>query len=191
METLRALLIQRAARLQERPALTAPAWGRLAYPAFRNRVEGIALGLMAGHPAPGTALGGRGAGPWDWACEVAAACCGLVWDPAAPPADPDLLGGPRFNDEAGRQPYHDRDADLGPDTPFQAGLTHGELLLRLRRLNGRLGWDHETEVRIPEAGLGTPEARAALWSVLYAGGHAVLDPGMALWDPAPFRGILT
>lgn len=154
-------------------------------------MEGIALGLMAGQPAPGSAIGGPGAGPWDWACEVAAACCGLVWDPSAPPADPAVLGGPRFNDEHGRQPYHDRERDFGPDAPFQPGLTHQDLLGRLRRLNGKLGWDHETTVEVPAARLATPEARAALWSALYAGAHAILEPGPVRgWDPAPFQGIL-
>ena len=74
-------MIQRAARLQEWPALTAPDWGPLRYPAFRNRVEGVALGLMAGAPAVGTPLFSATGGPWDWACEVACACCGLVWHP--------------------------------------------------------------------------------------------------------------
>ncbi len=70
MESLRALLQQRAARLQERPALSAPGWGTLDWTAWRARVEGLAFGLMdlpAGTPvhcAPG--------GPWAWAAEVAA-----------------------------------------------------------------------------------------------------------------------
>jgi hypothetical protein len=53
------------------------------------------------------------------------------------------------------------------------------LLTRLRRLNGSLGWDHETRLRIPLAALPTAEARAALWSLLYAGGHAELVDGAA------------
>ena len=68
---LRHLLIQRAARLQERQALTATPWGTLGYPAFRNRVEGVALGLMATEPPPGARLSSATGGPWDWACEVA------------------------------------------------------------------------------------------------------------------------
>ena len=61
--TLRALLIQRAARLQERPAFTAPGWGTLPYPAFRNRVEGVALGIMAGEPPMGTRIFSATGGP--------------------------------------------------------------------------------------------------------------------------------
>ena len=48
--TLRDLLIQRAARLQGRPALTAPEWGTLTYAQLRNRAEGVALGLLASSP---------------------------------------------------------------------------------------------------------------------------------------------
>ncbi len=189
METLRDLLIQRAARLQERPALTTPDWGTLRYPAFRNRVEGIALGLMAAPPADAR-TGAAGAGPWAWAAEVAAACCGLAWDPALG-SDPALLGGPRFNDEGGRQAYHDRGEALEAATPFLPGLGHGDLLLRLRRLNGRLGWDHETRVQVPLADLASPAVRGVLWSALYAGAHAVLHPGPpAGWDPAPFQDLL-
>ena len=191
--TLRDLLIQRSARLQDYPAFTAPPWGELRYPAFRNRVEGIGLGLFglgldsldslhslhSLHSASGS--------PWDWACEVACACCGLVWDPAGPPADPQLLGGDRFNLEEGRQAYHDRDHDLAESTLFTPGLTHGEVTTRLRRLNGKLGWDHTTAVELPLAGLGEPAVRAALWSALYGGSHAILVPGQVRgWDPAPF-----
>jgi hypothetical protein len=187
LDTLRTLLIQRAARLQEWPAVTAGDWGTLRYPAFRNRVEGVALGLMAAAPTLGTPFHSRQGGPWDWACEVACACCGLRWDPAGSPVDAALLGGPRFNDEGGRQAYHDRDHDLDGDTPFLGGLTHGELGLRLRRLNGKLGWDHATAVTLPLDQLGTPEVRGALWSVLFAGGHAVIQTGMVKgWDPEPF-----
>ncbi len=189
MDSLRALLIQRAARLQERPAVSAPAWGTLTWRAFRNRVEGVALGLMAGSPEG--AVHCRGAGPWDWACEVACACCGLPWDPAAPAVDPLILGGPRFNDEDGRQAYHDRDHTLHLDTLFQEGLSHGELLRRLGRLNGVLGWDHETVVILPMDKLETPGVRGALWSALYAGGHAELREGRVKdWDPQPFEGLL-
>lgn len=191
MGTLRALLIQRAARLQDRPALTAADWGVLSWPAFRNRVEGIGLGLMAGAPALGTAVHSRTGGPWDWAAEVACACCGLVWDPAGIPVDPAVLGGPAFNSEDGRQGYHDRDHGLADDTPFLPGVDHAELERRLRRLNGKLGWDHETEVILPLADLATPEVRGALWSALFAGGHAVLRPGTVRgWDPERFRHLL-
>jgi hypothetical protein len=186
LETLRALLIQRAARLQEWPAVTSPDWGTLAYPAFRNRVEGVALGLMVDPPG---LVHSHARGAWDWACEVACACCGLPWDPAGT-VDPAVLGGPRFNSEDGRQAYHDRDHDLGPETPFLGALDHGELLRRLRRLNGRLGWDHATVVALPLDRLGTPEVRAALWSALYAGAHAELGAAPD-WEPADFRGLLT
>ncbi|MBI4914101.1 MAG: hypothetical protein HY823_15335 [Acidobacteria bacterium] len=188
MENLRELLVQRAARLQERPALTAPGWGTLTWKAWRNRVEGVALGLMGG----GQILRGvhcPGPPPWPWACEVAAACCGLRWDPSAPPVPQEVLGGPAFNAEDGRGPYHALERALGPATPFLATLDHGEVLARLRRLNTRLGWDHETVQRLPPSCLGSPEARGALWSLLYAGGHAVLEEG-APWDPGPFEDLL-
>ena len=188
--TLRALLIQRAARLQEFPALTAAGWEPLRYPAFRNRVEGVALGLMALDPPVGTALFSATGGPWDWACEVAGACCGLVWSPAGAPVPAELLGGPRFNDEAGRQFYHDREHDLDEATPLAGGLDHGELLRRLRRLNGRLGWDHDTTVTLPLDQLADPAVRGALWSALYAGSGAVLAAKAPGWDPAPFQGLL-
>ncbi len=186
---LRQLLIVRAARLQERPALAAPDWGTLSYFRWRNRVEGVALGLMASPPR--TALFAATGSAWDWACEVAAACCGLRWDPAAPPAPEAVLGGSAFNAEGGRQAYHDGEAVLGPGTPFAPHLTHGELLGRLQRLNGRLGWDHETRFRLPLEALGSRPGRAALWSALYAGACAELVPGQAReWDPAPFEGLL-
>jgi len=191
LETLRALLIQRAARLQGVPAVTFDAWGPLPYPAFRNRVEGVALGIMADQPPLGKRIHAPGGGPWAWAGEVAAACCGLVWDPSGTPIDPGILGGPRFNDEEGRQHYHDRDHDLEPGTLFSGSLDHGELLTRLRRLNGRLGWDHATTVTLPLDRLETPEVRAALWSVLYGGSHAILISGAVRdWNPASFKGML-
>ena len=191
METLRALLVQRAARLQEGSALTCPGWGLLSYRAFRNRVEGVALGLMARGLPPGAALHSSQGGPWDWTCEVAAACCGLRWDPAGTPVDPALLGGPSFNDEDGRQPYHDRDHDLTPAAPFQGTLDHAGLLLRLRRLNGLLGWDHTTTVTLPLDQLGTQPVRAALWSTLYGGSHAILQEGRVKdWNPEAFRRVL-
>jgi len=191
LDTLRALLIQRAARLQEWPALTAPGWDSLRYPAFRNRVEGVALGLMAGAPALGAPLFSASGGPWDWAAEVAGACCGLLWSPGAVPVAPEILGGLQFNSEAGRQPYHDRDHELDESTPLADGLDHGELLRRLRRLNGQLGWDHATEIALPMEQLGTPELRGALWSALYAGSHALLLPGRVKeWDPTVFKGLL-
>ena len=189
--TLRDLLIQRAARLQEQIALTAPGWEPLRYPAFRNRVEGVALGLMAGGPALGTPVFCATGGPWDWASEVACACCGLVWAPGGAPVPAAVLGGTRFNDEAGRQAYHDREHDLEDTTLLGSGLDHGELLRRLRRLNGRFGWDHATEVTLPMEQLGTAELRGALWSALYAGSHALLVPGKGKdWDQATFMGLL-
>jgi len=188
--SLRLLLIQRAARLQERSALSAPPWGTLGYPAFRNRVEGVALGLMAAEPPPGARVFSVTGGPWDWACEVAAACCGLVWDSAAVPVPAAVLGGDQFNAEPGRQPYHDREAALQDATPLLDHLTQGELLRRLARLNRRLGWDHTTTVVLPMTQLATPELRGALWSALYAGSHAVLAAAAPDWDPAEFRGLL-
>lgn len=189
--SLRALLIQRAARLQEWPAFTAPGWDSLRYPALRNRVEGVALGLMADQPALGTGIFSATAGPWDWACEVACACCGLVWSPGGAPVPEAVLGGPRFNDEAGRQAYHDRDHQLSETTPLAGGLDHGELLRRLRRLNGRLGWDHATTVTLPMDQLATTELRGALWSALYAGSHAILAQGIVKgWEPDVFGGLL-
>lgn len=189
--TLRALLIQRAARLQEWPAFTAPGWDSLRYPAFRNRVEGVALGLMAGSPALGAPVFSRTGSPWDWACEVASACCGLVWSPAGAPVPIDILGGPRFNDEAGRQPYHDRDHELTETTLVAAALDHGELLRRLQRLNSKLGWDHATAVTLPVKQIATPELRGALWSALFAGSHAILVPGKVEdWEPGVFADLL-
>jgi len=189
--TLQALLIQRAARLQEWPALSAPGWDCLRYPALRNRVEGVALGLMAEHPALGSPLFCAGAGPWDWICEVACACCGLVWSSTGTPVPAALLGGPGFNDEAGRQAYHDRGHDLAETTPLVPGLDHGELLRRLQRLNLRLGWDHSSSVTLPLAQLGRAELRGALWSALFAGSHAILAPDpVPSWDPDAFRDLL-
>ena len=186
--TLRELLIQRAARLQEWPALTAPGWQSLSYPAFRNRVEGVALGLMATEPPVGARLFSATGGPWDWACEVACACCGLVWAADGAPVDPAVLGGARFNQEEGRQAYHDREHGVTEATLLHGTLDHGELARRLRRLNGALGWDHETRVTLPMDQLATPELRGALWSALYAGSHAVLVAGPAAgWHPATFQ----
>ncbi|HJW08963.1 MAG TPA: hypothetical protein VJ483_04965 [Holophagaceae bacterium] len=202
--TLRHLLIQRAARLQERPALSAPDWGTLSYGAWRNRVEGIGLGLLAEPIPPGSPVFAHRGDAWDWAAETAAACCGLVWDPKAPELDPALFGGARFNDEHGRQGYHDRDDLVRDETPFHAGLTQGEVLLRLQRWNRSLGWDHATELRLPSSRLADPETRAALWNALYAGAYVRLEPeaGTAAkgwfgrarethtaptWDPEPFR----
>jgi hypothetical protein len=200
-QTLRDLLIQRAARLQERPALTAPGWGTLSYAQLRNRVEGVALGLLAieGGPIVFSATGTA----WDWAAEVAAATSGLAWGPAGEIVPPEVLGGPRFNDEGGRGPYHDREQAVQAVTPFSSSLDHGEIMTRLRRLNVQLGWDHATEVGLPLARLGEAPLRAALWSALYAGAHATLEPqphgsaGIATrwrkaappWDPGPFLGF--
>ena len=154
---------------------------------------------------PGTAIFSRTGSPWDWAAEVAAACCGLVWDPLAPQLDPALFGGPRFNDEQGRQAYHDHEEQVTPETLFCGGLNQGGVMLRLQRLNRRLGWDHDTLLRLPYdqmAQLAMPALRAALWSALYAGAHVVVEseassgPGgwlsrfrtrpIAPWDPSPF-----
>ena len=186
--TLRELLIQRAARLQERPALTTPDWGSLSYARFRSRVEGVALGLLAqGHPLGGvhSATGG----PWDWLAEVAAAASGLTWDPAGSVIPPEILGGARFNDEAGRGPYHHQEGIVRGDTPFQDGLTQGLMMERLRKINLRLGWDHESRVDLPLGRLAEPALRAALWSALYAGAHAVLlapaSPGTRASRPLP------
>lgn len=185
--TLRDLLIQRAARLQGRPALTAPGWGTLSYAQLRNRAEGVALGLLAAPPPPAI-FSGTGT-PWDWAAELAAAASGLGWEPGGTPVAAGILGGPAFNAEAGRGPYHAREQVVTEATPFAAGLAQGDLMTRLRRLNVALGWDHDTRVELPPARLGDPALRAALWSALYAGGHAVLDPGLRTWDPGPFSGF--
>ena len=200
--TLRDLLIQRAARLQERPALTTPDWGTLSYAQLRNRVEGVALGLLAADPEPRvhSATGTT----WDWVAELAAAASGLAWDPAGQAVPGEVLGGPRFNDEAGRGPYHAREQVVQVSTPFTASLDQGDLMTRLRRLNVELGWDHATQVDLPLAQLGEAPVRAALWSVLYAGGHAVMTasvpaptgrldrwrrPLPAPWDPEPFKAL--
>jgi hypothetical protein len=197
-QTLRDLLIQRAARLQERPAFTAPGWGTLSYAQLRNRVEGVALGLLATESGP--AVFSATGTAWDWAAEVAAAASGLAWDLDGQAVPPEILGGPRFNDEGGRGPYHVREQEVQPSTPFTAGLDHGEVMTRLRRLNVALGWDHDTQVSLPLPRLGEAPVRAALWSALYAGAHAVLEPFSApssrlfqrfqraspIWDSGPF-----
>lgn len=175
---LRQLLIQRSARLQSRPALTAPAWDTLSHGAWRNRVEGLALGVMAETPVPERVFSRTGTA-WDWALEMAAACAGIPWDPAAPLADPALFGGARFNDENGRRAYHDREESLSADTPFDAQRTHGAMMLTLQRWNRRLGWDHDTALHLPLEALPTEAGRAALWNLQYAGGHAVLLERMA------------
>lgn len=182
--TLRDLLIQRAARLQDRPALSTPDWGTLNYARLRNRVEGVAFGLLAQEPPPESVFCATGT-PWDWIAELAAASSGLTWDPAGQAVPPEVLGGPRFNDEAGRGPYHQREQVLEAATPFNSRLDHGGMMTRLRRLNVRLGWDHETQVTLPLEGLGQPPLRGALWSTLYAGAQVALEPGAA-WDPGPF-----
>jgi hypothetical protein len=181
--TLRDLLIQRAARLQASPALTAPDWGTLSYAQFRNRAEGVALGLLAEEPLQ-TVFSATGT-PWDWMVELAAAASGLAWDPAGPPVPSAVLGGPRFNDEGGRGPYHDREQVVMASTLFTANLDQGELMVRLRRLNIELGWDHATRVELPLDRIGEAPVRAALWSALYAGAHAALEPG-TVWEAMPF-----
>lgn len=198
-QTLRDLLIQRAARLQDRPALTTPDWGTLSYAQLRNRAEGVALGLLAGEPEP--ALVSATGTPWDWIAELAAAASGLAWDPAGQAVPAEVLGGPRFNHEGGRGPYHDREQVVQASTPFTVALNHGELMARLRRLNVELGWDHGTVVELPLARLGDALVRAALWSALYAGAHAVLEadttagrarPRKAAptWQERPFLDLL-
>jgi hypothetical protein len=197
--TLRDLLIQRAARLQDRPALTAPDWGVLSYAQLRNRAEGVALGLLAG-ASPASVFSATGSA-WDWAAELAAAASGLAWDRTGITVSAEVLGGPRFNHEGGRGPYHTREQVVRASTPFSPGLDHGELMARLRRLNVQLGWDHTTRVELPLAQLGEAPVRAALWSALYAGAHAVLEAGSTpptrlmarfqkatpAWDAEPFQ----
>ena len=181
-QTLRTLLVERAARLQGRPALRAPGLEPLDYLGLRRKVEGIALGLLALGPPP--VVHAATGTPWDWLAEVAAAACGLPWDPAGTiPAE--VLGGDAFNAEAGRGPYHAREARVLEDTPFAPGLGQGEVLGRLRALNRTLGWDHETRLTLPLGALGTPGVRAALWSALYAGAAVDLAPS-APFDPGPF-----
>jgi len=201
--TLRQLLIQRAARLQERPGFTVPEWGTLDYFQLRNRVEGVALGLMAS-PLPEQGIFACTNTAWDWICEVAAACCGLRWNGGGQPVDPAILGGARFNDERGRQPYHDREDSVLESTPFIRDLSQGEWLQRLQRLNGSLGWDHSSLVEVPLLALGTEGGRGALWSALYAGAHARLvvsqEPTRSLfekadrampWEGSRFQGLFS
>jgi hypothetical protein len=194
--TLRDLLIQRAARLQGRSALTAPGWGTLSYTQLRNRAEGVALGLLAVEPS--TTIFSATGTAWDWAAEIAVAASGLIWIPTGQLIPAEVLGGSRFNDERGRGPYHAREQVVQADTPFLPGLNHGELLVRLRRLNIQLGWDHETQVDLPLGRIAESPVRAALWSALYAGAHAVLKrevEGEAanrrfVWNEAPFLNLL-
>jgi hypothetical protein len=170
----------------------------LSYAQLRNRVEGVALGLLAMEPCP--AVFSATGSAWDWAAEVAAAASGLAWDPAGAAVPPEVLGGSHFNDEGGRGPYHLREQVVESTTPFSSALDHGEIMTRLRRLNVSLGWDHDTQVGLPLARLGEAPVRAALWSALYAGAHAVLEPfstppsrlfprfqrARPIWDPGPF-----
>jgi len=183
--TLRDLLIQRAARLQGHPALSTPDWGTLSYAQLRNRAEGVALGLLGTDP-PSAVFSATGT-PWDWIAELATAASGLAWEPTGLAIPQEVLGGPRFNDEAGRGPYHAREQLVGPATPFTADLDHAGLMTRLRRLNVQLGWDHDTRVELPLEQLGNAPLRAALWSALYAGAHVV--QGSAPWNPQAFEGI--
>ena len=183
-DTLRKLLIQRAARLQERPAFSAPPWGTLDYGQFRNRVEGVALGLVAAGCQPEAPVFSATDTPWDWAAEVAAACCGLRWESTGTSINPEILGGPRFNDEEGRGLYHEREHLVDGNTLFSGRLDHAAMLLKLQRMNRILDWDHETRVGLPPAQLGTPAVRAALWCALYAGSHAMLQE-----EPRPRPGI--
>lgn len=188
--TLRDLLIQRAARLQEHPALVAPGWGHLSYFQLRNRVEGLAFGLLArGGSGPFLSQSGTA---WDWIAELAVAASGLTWEDSGQLLPLELYGGAGFHDEAGRGLYHAQEKEVGEDTPFRGELTHGLLMGRLRRLNGRLGWDHDTRLGLPLANLGTPAMRAALWSLLYAGGCAELmagPPSQPPWEEDSFMGF--
>ena len=198
--TLRDLLIQRAARLQERPALTTPDWGTLSYAQLRNRAEGVALGLLVGEPAP-VVFSATGTA-WDWAAELAAAASGLTWEATGQTVSREVLGGASFNHEGGRGPYHAKEQLVQPATPFASGLDHGELMTRLRRLNVQLGWDHSTQVDLPLERLGEAPVRAALWSALYAGAHAVLAAKAPIglssrfkasspaWQELPFLNLL-
>lgn len=186
--TLRHLLVQRAARLQERPALSTPEWGTLDYFQLRNRVEGVALGILAISPQQEVLFSDTHT-PWDWVGEVAVACCGFRWDAGGTRLNPAVFGGPQFNDENGRQLYHDREDALTASTLFFGNLSQAELLGRLKRLNRTLGWDHTTRVDVPMAELGTAEGRGALWSALYAGAHVrMVAPGIP-WEPLPFRDL--
>ena len=122
----------------------------------------------------------------------ALACCGWQWTAGGQPIPEAILGGPGFNAENGRGPYHEREKEVLPSTPFTAGLTHQDLLIRLQTWNRRLGWDHTTVLPIQPQQLGTSEGRAALWCALYAGAHVqVLHPppaaeGLRRWlAPAP------
>ena len=192
ISNLRHLLIQRAARLQDRPALSAPEWGTLNYFQLRNRVEGVALGLMA-LPLPEAGLFSATQTPWDWVCELAVACSGLQWSPAGLLIEPSVLGGVRFNDENGRQPYHEREEGIDEATLFLGSLSQGEWLRRLKRLNVKLGWDHTTLVEMPTEAFQTEEGRGALWSGLFAGAHVQWIPSNArlekAWDDAIFRDL--
>jgi hypothetical protein len=199
-ENLRKLLIQRAARLQERSALTSSSWGLLNYNQFRNRVEGVALGLSATTCPVGTGVFCATGTPWDWASEVAAACCGLRWERSGAIVNTEILGGSGFNDEHGRGPYHEREQEVNGGTIFAGSLDHAAVMLKLQRMNRILGWDHETEVSFPLALIGISPVRAGLWCALYAGSHAILEDEPTLskgiinrrmaqraaFDPAPF-----
>jgi hypothetical protein len=199
--TLRDLLIQRAARLQDRAALTSPDWGRLDFIQLRNRAEGIAFGLLAEMGLPDSVFAATGS-TWDWAAELAAAASGLAWDPAGWPIPSDILGGSRYHSDAGRGRYHGREGAVSEETLFHRGLVQGEVLHRLAHLNDRLGWDHETEVHLPFDRFGEPAFRATLWSALYGGSHAMIifpeRPGFLArqkrapeheWDPSLFSGF--
>jgi hypothetical protein len=140
---------------------------------------------------------------WDWAAEMAAAAAGLGWDPTGQVVPPEVLGGVHFNDEDGRGPYHTREQAVLASTPFTSGLSHGEILTQLGRLNVALGWDHTSIAELPLAQLAEPALRAALWSALYAGAHVILrEPSTVAsgtqirsrqapsrWEAAPFQAI--
>jgi hypothetical protein len=189
-ETLRDLLIERAARLQERPALTAPEWGTLSYAQLRQRVEGIALGVLA-KPLSSVLYATTGS-VWDWTAELAVAAAGRIWDASGQPIPSQLLGGHGFNDESGRAPYHALEHQLTETTLFRPGLSQGQWRVRLRRWNDRQGWDHETQCILPLERLGDPALRTALWCSLYAGAHAILAAPYAkrpVWDETLFEDL--
>lgn len=201
METLRQLLIQRAARLQERPALSCRAWGTLNYSQYRNRIEGVALGLMADKPAVGELvfmdqkdLGWFNAyeqleqflaiqEPWSWICEVAAATCGLVWNLEGYRINPSIAGGALFNNELGRGEFHNRDQEINKATLLTLTHSHAQMLSKMQRTNSILGWDHKSEIHLPIEHLTTPVGRAMLWNGIYGGSHIILKdpPRLSRW----------
>jgi hypothetical protein len=113
-------------------------------------------------------------GPWSWIAEVAVIACGFVWSPQGNPIDSSVLGGPRFNDEEGRGPFHDRDHQITGSCLAVSGLSHKDILLRLQRENDKRGWDHTTKLSLSCSDATTASGRALLWNALYAGSHVIL-----------------